>query len=395
MDQWEDYIENPEFVRWVFKPDEEINKYFEDFFISHPELKEKYLGIKKELQLLSMTPDQKITYERGAQLFQNITNKINIKKQETKFRHLRIFMRYAAIALFFLLIGSGSMYFISRNHAGSILSENLFLKSALYYPVIYFPDGTKKEIASKEKLIDLSLYGKIVLGTDTVKKENPIKGNQQSCVLVVPNGQNLKVILNDKSSVWLNAGSRLIFPSTFDTKKREVYISGEAFFDVAKNQHKPFIVNTSTIAVKVLGTKFNISSYPEDNEVVAALEEGKIRIIDPGSLIPEVKAELHPNQVACFNKINKQIKVTDTDHKIYTTWKEGFLFFEYQQIDKMIAKVERHYNIQIILKDPKKGKEIINGKMDLNVKMDEILEYITKITHAEIKKIDSKVYILK
>jgi len=394
MDHLEDYIENREFVRWVFEPDDEINTYFDNFFQAHPELKEEFIRHKKELQLLSMS-DHRISVERGVGLYQTIISKINVVgKKEDQRRYAGQFLWYAAVVMVSLLIGSGWFYFASSKN-NLMFSEDLFLKSALYYPVIYFPDGSKNEITAEEKLVDLSLKGKIILGTDTIEKEVFAREDQRPCVVVIPNGQRLNVLFNDKSRVCLNSGSRLIFPSTFESKKREVYISGEGFVDISANRHKPFIVNTSTIAVKVLGTKFNLSSYPNDSEVVAVLEEGAIQIIDRSSTITKVKAELQPNQVAIFNKESEQIKISQADHQHYTMWKEGSLLFDQQQISKMIEKVERYYDIRIILKDELKGKEVINGRLDLDAGRNEVLEYIAKITRSKIRNVNNRIYILE
>jgi len=193
------------------------------------------------------------------------------------------------------------------------------------------------------------------------------------------------------------AECRLIFPSEFHSERREVYLAGEAFFEVTGNQDQPFIVNTSTVAIKVLGTKFNVSSYPDDHEVVTVLQEGKVQILDTRSSFPQqiVKAELQPNQMARFNKDNERLDVVNTDYQLYTLWKEGTLRFEQKQIDEMITEVERYYNIRIILKDPEKGKEKINGKLDLNAGVLEVLEYIKKITNSEIRQINNNNYILE
>jgi len=205
----------------------------------------------------------------------------------------------------------------------------------------------------------------------------------------------LHVCLKDKSTIWLNAGSRLIFPTEFNTDKREVYLVGEAFFDVVKNQKKPFFVNTSFLSVKVLGTKFNISTYPDDEEVVAVLEEGSIQIIDTQSAIPTVKAELKPNQLARLTKNDNHLEIIDTDYELHTLWKDGLLRFEQEPINQIINKIERYYNIEIILKDSQKGEEKVRGKLDLNASMPKVLEYITKITQTRIIEVNRNTYILE
>ncbi len=398
MNRLEDYIEDKRFIKWVFDPDEETNRYFEDYLKEHPGQSEKILGMKKELRLLSM-PESKISFGRGMQLFQSILFRLHaVKKREARVRYLETFFRYAAVALVFLVIGSVLVYYHpARNRIDMRLTEDLLLKNAWDCPVLYFADGSKKEITSQKRLIDLSQPGKCVIGNDTIVQKDFREATLFSNVLVVPNGQRLQVRLADRSTIWINAGSRLIFPPAFDAHKREVYLAGEAFFEITGNPAQPFIVNTSTVAIKVLGTKFNVSSYPEDHEVVTVLQEGRVQILDTKTSFLQqiVKAELKPNQMARFNKDSEQLDVVNTDYRLYTLWNEGILRFQQQQIDQMILKVERYYNVRIILKNPEKGKEKITGKLDLNEGIPGVLEYISKITNSEIKQMNINNYILE
>lgn len=391
MEQLQQYLEDPKFIKWVFAPDEESEKYFSELFIRFPEKKKKYLQLKKELSLLSIT-EKEISFAKGSELFQSITEQINASKiKKNKISNYQILMRYAAVALLFFAIGSLLFYFPSRNKTDLRFAEEIYLRNAQSFPVIYFADGSKKEVKSNKKFIDLSIPGKLVIGTDTIRQKE-ISGTN---VLVVPNGQRLQVCLCDKSKIWLNAGSRLIFPPAFKSGKREVYLVGEAFFDVSKNPQKPFFVNTSYLSVKVLGTRFNVSCYPDDIEITTVLEEGRVQIIDTQSAIPKLKAELKPNQMARVTKSDNQLEVSNTDSGLYTTWKDGLLRFEQEPINQLINKIERYYNIKIILKDSPKGDEKVRGKLDLNASMLNVLEYLTKITQTKIVEVNKNTFILE
>ena len=395
MEQLQQYLEDPKFIKWVFAPDEESEKHFADLFNRFPEKKNKYLQVKKELSLLSIT-EKEISFAKGSELFQSITGQIRASEiRKNKIGNYRILMRYAAIALLFFSIGSLLFYIPSKNRTDLKIAEEIYLTNAQSFPVLYFADGSKKEIKSDKKFIDLSFPGKLIIGTDTVRQKE-ISGNiQKSNVLVVPAGQRLQVCLHDKSKIWLNAGSRLIFPPAFKSGKREVYLVGEAFFDVAKDPKKPFFVSTSYLSVKVLGTRFNVSSYPDDNEVTTVLEEGRVQIIDTQAAIPFVKAELKPNQMARVTKSDNRMEVSTTESELYTMWKDGLLRFEQEPIDQLINKIERYYNIKIILKDSQKGEEKVRGKLDLNASMPNVLEYLTKITQTKIIEVNKNTFILE
>lgn len=396
MDHLEKYIENQKFLEWVFNPNSKLEKHFSDFFKEHPDEEKKYRQIRKELRLLSIE-DHEISYAKGTEIFQSISNKISATKKQRKLpvHVLQMFIRYAAIAIIFFAIGSLFIYFPMRNKTDLKFAEELFLKNAQTLPTLYLTDGSKREVTSENKFIDLSLTNRIVVGNDTINYRGNPGNNLASNVLVVPIGQRLQVRMEDETTIWLNAGSRLIFPHKFRSNKREVYLVGEAFFDVIKNTKKPFFVNTSYLSVKVLGTKFNVSAYPEDNEIVAVLEEGKIQILDNQSDIAKVAAELLPNQLACLTKSNNQLRITNTDSELHTLWKEGTLRFEDEQINQLINKLERYYGIQIILKDVQKGEERVRGKLDLNTNQSVVLEYLTKMTQTKMNQINRNTYILE
>ncbi|MGV8091772.1 MAG: FecR family protein [Mangrovibacterium sp.] len=376
MDQLEFYIEDPVFIKWVFHPDEETESYFRDFILKNPDQEKELHQLRKELRLFAIKKGNEITYIQGQRIFQAISGKIS-KRKSLKLKHL---VHYAAVAVIFFAIGSLVVYLMSGNKTDLRFTEELFLKNARHYPVLYHASGTEKEIKSGE--LDLSA-------------ESSSGNKYQSNVLVVPNGQRLQVTLEDKSLVWLNAGSRLIFPSEFHSGKREVYLAGEAYFDITKNPRNPFFVNTSSIAIKVLGTRFNVSSYPDDEEVVTVLEEGRIQLIDNQSALPEVKAELAPNQLARLDKSSNKLKITNSDYELHTLWKEGILRFEQESINQLINRLERYYGITIILKHAPKGEEKVKGKLDLNAGMPKVLEYLTKITQTHVVQVNTSTYILE
>lgn len=396
MDHWKKYIENPKFLRWVFEPDDALEKDFSGFFEAHPEEEKEYRQVRKELRLLSIT-DHEISWQKGRELFQSISGQIRSseKLRKTVAYRLNLFARYAAVAVIFFVIGALFIYFPVRDKTNLKVTEELFLKEAGTFPTLYFSDGSKIEIASGNRFIDLSIGNKLVVGDDTVSYPAGSHGNGLPDMLVIPNGQHLQVRMADRTSVWLNAGSRLIFPHQFSAGKREVYLAGEAFFDVSGNAKRPFYVNTSYLAIKVLGTRFNVSAYPDESEITAALEEGKIQILDNQSAIPRVTAELVPNQLACLTKSNKELVITNQNYELHTGWKEGILQFEDEQMNQLVKKIERYFDIEIILKDTYRGEERVRGKLDLNAGRQVVLEYLTKMTKTTINEINTNTYILE
>ena len=165
----------------------------------------------------------------------------------------------------------------------------------------------------------------------------------------VPNGKNFKVVLSDGTTVNLNSGSSLKFPVKFiKGNNREVSLIGEAFFDVRKNEHSPFIVTTGKMDVRVLGTKFNVSSYPEDTYESTVLVEGSVRLYETGVDYNEDDSTLlYPGYKADWNSTNKNMMVNKVNTELYTGWVEGKLAMRKMKFSTIIQRLQRHYNIEI------------------------------------------------
>jgi hypothetical protein len=359
----------------------------------HPEEMNELLKLRKELRLLSFPPEL-ISGERKDQLFKTtLAGILQSRKQKRVIKFPISMLKYAAIAILFLAIGTLVVINQPRKSIDLKLTEDLFLKNANQNPTLFLADGSRHAISGNEVLIDFTDPRKISANGLIINSVGQENGNPD--VLVVPFGKKANVKLSDGSRIWVNAGSRIIFPNSFSGKNREIYLVGEAYFEVMHDHKKPFLVKTSTVTIQVLGTSFNVSSYPDDDFVSAVLKEGKIRIEENDAGFFSSSVELSPNQMAVFKKDGNGIKVSKTNHEFYTAWKDGLLKFENAEINSLIIKVERFYNISIALKNATVGKERITGKLDLNAGMPEVFEYISKVSQAEVKKINTVEYVLE
>lgn len=162
-----------------------------------------------------------------------------------------------------------------------------------------------------------------------------------------PEGKRLLVTLPDSSKVWLNSGTLLVHPSSFLGNDREIYLAGEGYFDVRKNTEQPFIVKTSALQVQVLGTKFNLSAYPDADKITTTLEQGAVKVL-LDQLSPSGQSfALVPNEqliyIPATGVVEKQT-VTPAD---YSEWKAGGLFFSNSTFRDIVKTLERVYNIRI------------------------------------------------
>lgn len=200
--------------------------------------------------------------------------------------------------------------------------------------------------------------------------------------LVVPAGQRAHLTLQDGTSVWLNAQSTLTYPARFSGRSRRVNVSGEAYFDVAKNTRKPFIVSTQNLEMKVLGTQFNVYSYPGAEYIKTDLVEGSLMFYSKES--PNASVTLKPYEQIVVKEGKMTVrKIHNSD---YFLWKEGIYTFENERLLDIIEKLQLYYDVKIIVKDPEIFNVRYTGKFRQRDGIDEILRIIQKIQKFNVQK---------
>lgn len=174
------------------------------------------------------------------------------------------------------------------------------------------------------------------------------RGGQESSMSVFsPLGQRTELTLADGTLVWLNSGSRLDVNEGFNVKMREVALDGEAYFSVAENAEKPFVVHTKRYDVKVLGTEFNVSSYADVAEWSVSLVEGKVEVCDGN----EVNVILTPNMKA--EEIGSRLVTSELSDYDALLWRKGILSFEDAPFSEIFSKLETYYQVSFQVEDKK------------------------------------------
>lgn len=177
--------------------------------------------------------------------------------------------------------------------------------------------------------------------------------------IIVPKGERSKVVLPDGSTVQLNGGSQLRFSPGYRSGKRVVFLEGEAFFEVAHDRFHSFVVEAGNLQIEVLGTKFNISSYPDDETVTTYLEEGKVKICMEG----QADTYLKPSEVLKFNKTaGTAKKQTVSDHR-FSDWTKGILNIQGETIEELARKLERRFDVRISFGDAEVRKHTYSGSI--------------------------------
>lgn len=168
--------------------------------------------------------------------------------------------------------------------------------------------------------------------------------------VVAPEGEISEITLNEGTHIWLNSGSSIRIPSGSGTNKREVFLTGEAYFKVSKNKTTPFYVYSGDICTKVLGTEFNINAYAESLNIETTLIEGSVEIMDKND---KPIARLKPGQQLLYTLPDGKNRIDEIDTAPYKAWKNGELVFRNKPLKEIRSKLERWYNVEIIFGDPK------------------------------------------
>lgn len=208
--------------------------------------------------------------------------------------------------------------------------------------------------------------------------------------VTVPYGERQEIILPDGTKVWINAGTTLQYPKTFAGGNRTVKLSGEAYFDVQRDETCPFIVETRKLSVRVLGTRFNVSAYPNDERIVTTLNSGKVAV----ETADEESFLLEPDEQLTFDKETRKVSVQPVTAEDYCEWKAGNLMFEYVTIDEIAKILERRYNIRVRPeKRLQERPDRYTAKFVHGETLDDVLEVVAGIAQIRYERKGDKVWL--
>lgn len=207
----------------------------------------------------------------------------------------------------------------------------------------------------------------------------------------VGNGEKQMITLSDSTSVILNSGSLLIYPKEFQGSRREVYLTGEAIFDVSKDVEHPFIVKTPDFSVKVHGTLFNVSSYPDAENSYATLKEGSVSVLANDS----DEYLLSPNQTLCYNRDTHRVTVEQSDVADIFSWKDGCLCFKSASIHSIIGTIERYYGVHVYLTTGKYDSALVTAKFIHGESVEELFSALCLVIPGMKYKVENNSIYIK
>lgn len=302
-------------------------------------------------------------------------------------RKVWLYVAAASILIAFL----SSVYFLSLNKTSNSNLVTTEKNGAKKIADIAPPKSTNAvlTLANGQKiLLDTSNSGLLATqgGVNVVKNENGeivYKGGASNVMsyntLSLPKGSKpIHLYLADGSLVWLNAASSITFPTAFVGSERKVAITGEAYFEVAHNPAKPFLVTHDDMTVKVLGTHFNVNTYEDDGNIKVTLLEGIVNV-SKGKNSARLKPGEQANLTAASIGINNTIDIEEV-----MSWKNGLFCFKGTDLKTIMHEVEKYYNVQIEFKDDLNYE--FYAKMDRQIPVSEFLKKLelTNLIHFKI-----------
>lgn len=251
---------------------------------------------------------------------------------------------------------------------------------------LIIPQQEEVEIQSTDSKIDYSSgTNRVQINEAGATQEKMLASASNYNTLVVPYGKRSQLTLPDGTQVWLNSGSSLTYPVQFKARRREVFLQGEALFEVSHNAESPFSVLTSKMDVRVLGTVFNLSAYDSDSVVSTVLVKGSVELRYRG-FVPGIAAteKMVPGKLAEYNIREKRLVQRPVATEQFTSWKDGYLIFENSSLGAIAQKLERYYNVRILFENELIKNEKFSGNLDLGKSAIEVMRIITQITDTDV-----------
>ncbi len=289
-----EFLENENFIRWVVSPNAESDHFWKSWIDSNPERKE------------------------DVQAARNFLNSIEYKRQ------FRLDDEKYTSGLYRLIDLHGS--------EGQ--------RSPLNYSMVW-------KTVAVAAIVIIALFIGLQLDHWQTATENEVL--TQNITKQTEFGQKLIIRLPDGSVVHLNAGSKISYPKPFDKDMRELTLTGEAFFEIARDERRPFVIRSGGVSLQVLGTSFNVRAYADESYISVAVESGKVGVSRSDR---DENVVVNPNQQATYSNDTGSLSLSDFDRLEVMGWREGIVQFKDMPLNRVMAKLQRVYGVEFLINAP-------------------------------------------
>ena len=314
---------------------------------------------------------------------------IHSKLVKRKTFRIRPYLKYAAVLL--VLLSLTITYQLLHKNIGS---EEVSAKANVIHPgtpkaILELDNGRNVKLEEiSDSLLTLTAGFNIQIKNNTIDYSKSDIISELTNTIRIPRGGEYNLVLSDGTRIWLNSESELTFPAKFKGNQRKIFLKGEAYLEVAKNEKLPFIIEAEGTQVEVLGTSFNVKAY---ENIETTLVEGKV-CIRTNSL---TKAILNPGEQGIVTKESNEITVKQVDTRLYTSWVKGMFVFRSLSLEEIMKTLERWYNVEVTFENDELKQRRFTGNLKRNEEINHHLDVISLTTNVEFEISGEKILVKK
>lgn len=291
-------------------------------------------------------------------VFEQVEQIVRKQRGRVRFvRHLSVvagFALFLGMVVYFMLAGERQMETSARVAATRIMPGSVRAELVLPRGEVVHLDSTSQVVLTADNRNPRVVSNGNTLIYGAEEKNERVEYH----TIWVPRGGEYNLQLADGSKVYLNAGSSLRYPVRFAGKRREVVLSGEGYFEVAKDTVRPFVVKAGEIDVRVLGTAFNVNAYPERGTVATTLVEGSVQVnYKAGQQV------IRPGMQLVYDKQNGKAEVSAVDTEMYTSWKDGYYYFKREPLEHIMEVLARWYDLNVFYRNQDLKRMEFGGRL--------------------------------
>jgi transmembrane sensor len=382
------YLKNEQFIEWKLFPTDELDAYWSDFLQQHPNEQTCFELAEKHFRQIRLSSPQ-LRREKKQEAMKRLEQSLRVYNRMRNLRRFTYAVAACVVSLILLTLyiqkgkdATGEDFFSNGNFIVGNELESADILLVTGDQTTTFQGNVDIEIEENKTAR--------VRSEQAAEAEISIEQHATN-KLIVPYGKRSEILLSDGTRAWLNSGSTLEFPSAFSGKRREVFLSGEMYIEVAPMKDKSFVVHTPGYNVKVYGTKFNVSAYSGTPSNVV-LVEGRVSL----QTAEREELFLSPKEQAVFSETTGTFDTREVDIRSFISWKEGYLTFADTPVTDALKQIERYYNLSFNLDNNVSFKGLTcTGKIILSDNLDNVMTALSLISGTEYKRENNRIYIYK
>ena len=369
---FEDFLQDDFFILSVIEPSKESKLFWKAYQQGHPENLSVYTEAVRCIQDFN---EDVLDEEKVNRIWSYIQKNLR-RKRAAKIR--RLYVAGAAVA------ASIALLFFFRHHPTEEIEQDIRSFAQINMPIeestetqLIVSDDRTLALADNESIISYDSASLKVTSRETVREEIATAEMAEFNQLIIPKGKRSYLTLSDGTQIWANSGTRLVYPATFKTDKREIFVDGEIFLHVQPDETRPFIVQTHDMNVQVLGTEFNVQAYGADKLKRVVLKSGSVRISAETS---KESVVLQPSEM--YEAVGDREIVQHVNVNNYISWINGLYICDNERLEFILARLSRYYGIEI--KADKKAAALeCFGKLDMKDNLHDVMRVIKFIVPVE------------